>query len=56
MTHDHHRSDSRSPELPTDWYEQDWLLVLEALDYYAREQQLIEGQELRSYQLLEGIA
>ena len=56
MTYGHHRSDYRSPEPPTAWHEQDWLLVLEALDHYAREHQLTEGQELRAYQLLKGIA
>lgn len=56
MAHDHHRSDYHSPEPPTDWQEQDWLLILEALDHYAREGDVTEGQELRAYQLVESIA
>lgn len=43
-------------EPPTGWHEQDWLLILEALDHYAREGHLTQGQELRAYQLLESIA
>ena len=50
------RNHDRSPDLPLGWHEQDWLLVLEALDHYAREHAITEGQELRAYQLVESIA
>ena len=56
MTSDHCRADYRPPEPPTDWHEQDWLLILEALDRYALYGQLTEGEELRAYQLVESIA
>lgn len=47
------RFDYRPPEPPSGWHDQDWLLVLVALEYYALEGDLTEGQELRAYQLLE---
>ena len=50
--HDH---DYRPSEPPSSWYEQDWLFVLAALDHYALEGDLIQGQERRAYQLLEAI-
>lgn len=56
MTHDQHRSDYRPPEPPTDWHDQDWLLILTVLDQYAREETITEGLELRAYQLVESIA
>lgn len=48
--------DSRPPDPPIGWHDQDWLLSLEALDQYARKHLLTEGQERRAYQLLESIA
>lgn len=56
MTHNHHRADYRSPELPIDWYGQDWLLILETPDHYVREHRLTKDQELRAYHVLEAIA
>ena len=53
---DGHHPDYRPPEPPIDWHEQDWLLILEALDRYALCGQLTEGEELRAYQLVESIA
>ena len=53
MTHDHHRPDYRPPEPPTGWHDQDWLLILTALDHYAREGNVSAGQELRACQLIE---
>lgn len=55
---DRYRSDYRTPgpEPPRGWHEQDWLLILEALDYYALEGYLPPDQELRAYQLVEAIA
>lgn len=53
---DHHRSEYRSPEPPTGWHEQDWLLIIDALDRYVWERDLTEGQELRAYQLVESMA
>jgi hypothetical protein len=50
------RPDYRPPEPPCGWHDQDWLLILAALDHYALEGHLTEGQELRAYQLLESIA
>ncbi len=51
-----YRPDYRPPEPPRGWHEQDWLLILEALDYYALDRHLTQGQELRAYQLVEAIA
>ena len=56
MTQNHHRPDYRPPEPPTDWHDQDWLLILTALDQYARAGDVTAGQELRAYQLVESIA
>ena len=56
MTKYRRHPDYRPPEPPNDWHEQDWLLILEALDRYALEGCLTEGEELRSYQLVESIA
>lgn len=55
---DQHRSDYRPPEPPAGWHDQDWLLILIALDWYARDgpDDVTEGQELRAYQLVESIA
>lgn len=53
---DKHRSDYRPPEPPAGWHDQDWLLILVALDWYAREGDVTDGQELRAYQLVESIA
>jgi hypothetical protein len=50
------RPDYRPPESPRGWHEQDWLLILVALDHYVLEGNLTEGQALRAYQLLEGLA
>lgn len=52
----HHQSDYRPPEPLKGWHDQDWLLILLALDQYAREGDITEGQELRAYQLVESIA
>ena len=56
MSRDRRRPDYRPPEPPIDWHDQDWLLILEALDRYALGGQLTEGEELRAYQLVESIA
>lgn len=52
----HRRPDYRPPEPSTGWHDQDWLLILIALDQYAREETITEGLELRAYQLVESIA
>ncbi|WP_331232328.1 hypothetical protein [Natronorarus salvus] len=56
MNRDRRRPDYRPPEPPIDWHEQDWLLILQALDCHALEGHLTEGEELRAYQLVESIA
>ena len=58
MTPNHHHPEYRPPEPPTGWHDQDWLLILIALDWYARDgpNDVTEGQELRAYQLVESIA
>lgn len=53
---DHYLSEYWLPEPPTGWHEQDWLLIIDALDRYTWEADLTEGQELRTYQLVEAIA
>lgn len=49
-------SEYRPPEPPTGWHEQDWLLIIDALNRYSWEEDLTDGQELRAYQLVEAIA
>ena len=56
VDNDRSRSDYRPPEPPSDWHDQDWLLVLDALNRYTWEVDLNEGKELRAYQLVESIA
>lgn len=46
MAQDYCRANYRLSELLIDWHEQGWLLILEALDYYAYEHRLSEDQEL----------
>lgn len=46
----------RPSEPPAGWHDQDWLLILVALDWYAREGDITDSQELRAYHLVESIA
>lgn len=50
----------RPPEPLTQWHFQDWLLVVDALEYYLREKErmgeITAGQELRLCTLTESIA
>lgn len=56
LNRDHDYPEYRPPELPTGWENQDWLLLLRALDHYAREGDGSACQELRASQLVESIA
>lgn len=51
-----HHPHYRPPEPPRDWHEQDWWLILDALEEYLWNQPITDGQELRLCQLIESIA